>query len=43
MRGVYIVGCLAGVGLATWLAIIIINGVRNRIKIVNERKRRSIK
>ena len=43
MKAVYIAAGFAAVGLGTWLVAIIVNGVRNRIRIVNERKRRTIK
>lgn len=43
MKGVYVLAALVGLGLGTWVTVIIINGVRTRIKTVNERKRRAIK
>lgn len=34
----YIIAGLAGIALGTWVCIIVINGVRERIKNVNQRK-----
>lgn len=45
MKGVMILASLVGLGFASWIAYILINGVRRRIETVNnrraERKRRS--
>lgn len=45
MRVVSVLIALVGLGLGTWIAIILINGVRKRIETVNrrraDRKRRS--
>jgi hypothetical protein len=42
-RGVYAIGALVGIGLGTWVVIIIVNAARKRMQVINERKRRSIK
>lgn len=40
MKAVYITAGFAIVGLCTWLSVILINGVRRRINVVTEAKRR---
>lgn len=42
MKAVYVLTALVGLGLATWVAIILINGVRSRIATVNRRRKERI-
>lgn len=43
MKGVYILGCLAALGLGVWVTILIVNGVRarnaRRLRERNQRER----
>lgn len=43
MKGFYVAAAFVGLGLGTWICIIMINGARKRIARINEdrRKRRS--
>lgn len=39
MKGVMILASLVGLGFATWIGYILVNGVRERIATVNRRRR----
>jgi hypothetical protein len=38
MKAVYVLTWLVGLGLGTWIAIILINGMRKRIATINRRR-----
>jgi hypothetical protein len=41
MKGVYILACLVGLGFVTWVAILVVNGVRARnARKLNQKLRR---
>lgn len=39
MKGVYVLTALVGLGLGTWVCIILINGARKRIARINQDRR----